>query len=255
MPEDSVDNSILSGYASVKKADRLEDDMLEKLGVQVKLPWMADVTQPYAAQASGRYLMGDDPRLPKMPEQPTLLDFFRYRVSLDRGACAHLLQSAALARQRGESDNIVLASLLHDISVITLIRTDHGYWAAQLVEPYVDEEVAWAIRYHQALRYFASPEHSYDYPAFYKEVFGEDFVIPDYLVEARKTAREHRYYQSAMAVVVNDFYAFDGSVDVHLEEFEDIIARAFKQPEKGLGFDDSPVAHMWRSIIWPNNFL
>jgi hypothetical protein len=25
--------------------------------------------------------------------------------------------------------------------------------------------------------------------------------------------------------------------------------------EEGLGFDGSPVAHMWRSIIWPNNFL
>ena len=23
----------------------------------------------------------------------------------------------------------------------------------------------------------------------------------------------------------------------------------------GLGFDGSPVAHMWRSMIWPNNFL
>ena len=25
--------------------------------------------------------------------------------------------------------------------------------------------------------------------------------------------------------------------------------------EEGLGFDGSPVAHMWRSMIWPNNFL
>ena len=24
---------------------------------------------------------------------------------------------------------------------------------------------------------------------------------------------------------------------------------------EGLGFDGSPSAHMWRSIIWPNNFL
>ncbi|HTP17372.1 MAG TPA: hypothetical protein VMK13_16250 [Streptosporangiaceae bacterium] len=23
----------------------------------------------------------------------------------------------------------------------------------------------------------------------------------------------------------------------------------------GLGFDGSPVAHMWRTMIWPNNFL
>ena len=37
--------------------------------------------------------------------------------------------------------------------------------------------------------------------------------------------------------------------------FEDIIGRNFRQPKEGLGFDGSPVAHMWRSMIWPNNFL
>ena len=35
----------------------------------------------------------------------------------------------------------------------------------------------------------------------------------------------------------------------------DIIGRNFRQPEEGLGFDNSPSAHMWRSMIWPNNFL
>ena len=25
--------------------------------------------------------------------------------------------------------------------------------------------------------------------------------------------------------------------------------------EEGLGFDGSPTAHMWRTMIWPNNFL
>jgi diaminopimelate decarboxylase len=34
-----------------------------------------------------------------------------------------------------------------------------------------------------------------------------------------------------------------------------VIGRAFRQPEEGLGFDASPPAHMWRSMIWPNNFL
>jgi hypothetical protein len=34
-----------------------------------------------------------------------------------------------------------LACLLHDISTIGFIRGDHGYWGAQLVEPYVDGEV------------------------------------------------------------------------------------------------------------------
>ena len=29
--------------------------------------------------------------------------------------------------------------------------------------------------------------------------------------------------------------------------------RNFRQPWEGLGFDGSPVAHMWRTVIWPNN--
>ena len=47
-----------------------------------------------------------------------------------------------------------MACLLHDIAMAGLITSDHGYWGAQLIEPYVDEEVSWAVRYHQALRYF-----------------------------------------------------------------------------------------------------
>jgi hypothetical protein len=43
--------------------------------------------------------------------------------------------------------------------------------------------------------------------------------------------------------------------DVDPEQFTDIIGRHFKQPEDGLGFDNSPVAHMWRTMIWPHNFL
>jgi hypothetical protein len=39
------------------------------------------------------------------------------------------------------------------------------------------------------------------------------------------------------------------------EQFTDIIGRNFKQPAEGLGFDGSPVAHMWRTMIWPNNLL
>ncbi len=39
------------------------------------------------------------------------------------------------------------------------------------------------------------------------------------------------------------------------DEFEDVVGRNFRQPPEGLGFDGSPVAHMWRTMIWPNNFL
>jgi len=56
-------------------------------------------------------------------------------------------------------------------------------------------------------------------------------------------------------VTVNDLYSFEEGVVVDIDDFTDIIGRNFKQPKEGLGFDNSPVAHMWRSMIWPNNFL
>jgi predicted HD phosphohydrolase len=105
--------------------------------------------------------MAGDPRLPKMPDKPTLFDFFRYRF----GPSAHLLQSARLAQKNGVSEKIVLACLLHDIAIAGFIRSDHGYWSAQLLEPYVDPEVSWAIRYHQALRFFPDEANGYRYPS------------------------------------------------------------------------------------------
>ena len=56
-------------------------------------------------------------------------------------------------------------------------------------------------------------------------------------------------------VTVNDLYAFEPNVHPTLEQFTDIIGRNFKQPKDGLGFDDSPVAHMWRSIGTPDHPL
>jgi len=57
-----------------------------------------------------------------------------------------LLQSAAHAKKSGHGEKVILACLLHDIAVASFIRCDHGYWGAQMIEPYVDEEVSWAVR-------------------------------------------------------------------------------------------------------------
>ena len=128
--------------------------------------------------------MGDDPRLPVMPKAPTLLDFFTCRF----GPASHLLQSARRARRAGCDEKIVLACLLHDIGVIGFIRPDHGYWGAQLVEPYVDPEVAWAIRMHQVLRFYPDESVGYEYPQMYVEMFGEDFRPAPYIQEEYERA-------------------------------------------------------------------
>jgi hypothetical protein len=215
-----------------------------------------DPTGPPSFKAAGplagrRFLMGEDPRLAPMPERPTLIDFFRLRI----GPAEHLLQSARLARKAGLDDRLVLACLLHDISVAGFIRVDHGYWGAQLVAPYVDEEVAWAIRYHQALRFYADEESGYAYPDTYLRWFGEDYRPDPYIDRDYRYARSHRWYGSALAIVLNDYYAFDPTVSIDVTEFEDIIGRHFRQPEEGLGWDDSPSSHMWRTMITPTKFL
>ena len=195
--------------------------------------------------------MTQDRRLPEMPGKPALTDFFRYRLA----PASHLLQSAALARKNGLDEKIVLACLLHDISILGFIRSDHGYWGAQLVEPYVDPEVAWAIRYHQALRFYPDESVGYAYPEQYRRLFGEDYRPEPHIDAAYRYARNHKWYMSARLITVNDLYAFDPDTTVDLDEFSDIVGRHFRQPNEGLGFDDSPASHMWRTINWPTRYL
>ena len=210
-----------------EKMDVLEMAMMELLDVQIMKPPIGRVgtfASGGPTPASGQWLMHFDPRLPEMPDKPTLMDFFRSR-------------------------------LLLDFSTVGFIRTDHGHWGAQIVAPYVDEEVAWAIKHHQSLRFLPAPELGYEYPKLYTRAFGEKYGPPEYIKAEWDYCRNHKWYMSAMQVVLNDLYAFDPNVKDELEEFEDIIGRNFKQPAEGLGFDGSPVAHMWRTMIWPNNFL
>ena len=187
------------------------------------------------------------PRLKPMPEKPTLVDFFNYRFV----PSAHLLQSAALAKKRGASEEIILACLLHDAGQ-GLMTTDHGWWGAQIIEPYVSERVTFAVKYHQALRFYPDPEVGYEYPESYFQTFGVDYVPLPHVQAAYEYARKHKWYMDARLVTTNDLYAFDPNVQVSVDEFTDIIGRHFRQPAEGLGYDDTPVSHMWRTMINPD---
>lgn len=204
-------------------------------------------------QTGAVFMMGQSPDLPVMPARPRLMDFFHYRFN--NMTFMHLLQSAKLALDAGQSETVVMACLLHDIANGALIRSDHGYWGAQMITPYVSEEVAWAVQHHQALRYFADEATGYQYPEAYKQFFGPDYEPPEYIHKAHEAARKHRWYMTSRLITIYDIYSFNEGWDVDPEIFTDIIGRQFRQPEEGLGFDDSPVAHMWRTMIWPNNFL
>ncbi|HWK53431.1 MAG TPA: hypothetical protein VNR18_03605 [Hyphomicrobiales bacterium] len=187
-------------------------------------------------------------RLPAMSSAPTLLEFFEKRFTRTGNHC---LQSANKALERGAEEEVVLACLLHD-TVQELIKVDHGWWGAQLYEPYVPEVTSWAIRYHQALRFYPDEEAGYFYPDLYHRMFGVDYVPPPHIVAAKDEALAHKWYYAAREVTVSDLYAFDPNAVVSLDKFHDLLGRHFKQPKAGLGNDNSPVAHMWRSLANPD---
>ena len=185
-----------------------------------------------------------------MPAKPTLLDFFRLRFQ----PANHVLQSATRAMKTGMTEEVILACLLHD-TVQALIKVDHGWWGAQLFEPYVPEKTSFAIRYHQALRFYPDEAVGYEYPDLYRRLFGTDYTPEPYIEATYKMVRKHKWYMEPRLVTVNDLYAFDPNAVVSIDPFTDIIGRHFKQPKEGLGFDNSPVAHMWRSIAFPDHPL
>ena len=211
-----------------------------------------DVGADLLARNPGKhFLMGADPRLPPMPEKPTLVDYFLHRFA----STAHLLQSATHALKTGQPEKVVMACLVHDIAIVSFIRCYHGYWGAQMIEPYVDEEISWAVRMHQALRFFPDESVGYGYPDLYQSLFGPDYQPEPYIVEEYKRARQHKWYMTSRLICLNDIYAFDPQAKVNLDDFVDIIGRNFEQPKEGLGLDNSPSAHMWRTILWPTRFL
>jgi hypothetical protein len=247
------------------RADALEDYMVRRLtqstaggqsAAPAKFPKVADLdaeieTRAYRRGVGNLFLStaGEHvERLPAMPVKPTLVDFFKLRFN---ATSTHVLQSANRALRTGMSEDIVLACLLHDV-VQELIKVDHGWWGAQLFEPYVPEKTTFAIRYHQALRFYADSANGYEYPDLYRRVFGEDYKPEPYIEQTYKMVRNHRWYLEPRMVTVNDLYAFEPGVKPELDEFVGIIGRNFKQPKEGLGYDNSPVAHMWRSIARPD---
>ncbi len=119
----------------------------------------------------------------------------------------------------------------------------------------MSEKVSWAIRYHQALRFYPDSAHGYEYPELYNRIFGKDYVPQPHIKAAYEYARNHKWYFEARMVTVNDLYAFDPNAVVSMDPFIDIIGRQFKQPKEGLGNDGSPTAHMWRTMMFPDNPL
>jgi hypothetical protein len=243
-----------------ERADALDHYLIEQLNAPDYAEALARSRDTHGATPTIRRgtgnIFGDGRQalieLAPMPKRPSLLDFLRLRTIFPN--VRHVLQSAEDARKSGATEEQILACLLHDLGH-SLTKVDHGWWIAQMVEPYVSEKVTFAVRYHQALRFFPDESVGYEYPDLYVQIFGKDYVPEPYISAAYKYARNHSWYMEARLVTVHDLYAFDPNAKVSLDPFIDIIGRNFRQPAEGLGFDNSPVAHMWRSLIFPNHPL
>jgi hypothetical protein len=263
----------LGGMAAIQlmgheeRADALEDYELEKLdlgvaqraGQQPAYPTVAELEAQIETRGNRRGVgslfmprSGADKvkKLQPMPKNPTLKDFFELRFA----PANHVLQSATRAMKTGMTEEVIFACLLHDV-VQSLIKVDHGWWGAQMFEPYLPEKSTFGIRYHQALRFYADEANGYEYPDLYRRTFGVDYTPEPYIEDTYKMVRKHKWYSEPRMVTVNDLYAFDPNAVVSMDPFVDIIGRHFKQPKEGLGFDNSPVAHMWRSIGYPDHPL
>jgi hypothetical protein len=251
----SVGVGALEAMSPEDRAEELEHYMMHMLDDSVTIPADGEASalleqEQGAPRGTGRLFLPREEALPPMPAAPTLEDFFRLRFA----PATHVLQSAQHALQTGQPESTIIACLLHDV-VLNLIKVDHGWWGAQLVEPYVDEKVSWGIRYHAALRFYPDESVGYEYPELYNRIFGEDYVPEPYIREQYEFARQHSWYMEARMITVNDTYGFQEGVQPDIDQFVDIIGRNFKQPKEGLGYDNSPVAHMWRTIANPNKPL
>lgn len=126
----------------------------------------------------------------------------------------HCLQTATLAERAGADDEMVVASLCHDIGKAVSVP-NHPKIAAEILKPYVREEVYEVIRAHQDFQ----GKHYYHH-------FGGD-------PEAREQYRDEPWFALAAQFADEwDQIAFDPEYDtLPLEQFEERVRAIFGSPK------------------------
>ncbi len=125
----------------------------------------------------------------------------------------HSLQTATLAERAGADDEMVFASLCHDIGKVVSVF-NHPAIAAEMIRPFVRDDVCNAIRYHQDFQ----GRHYYAH-------FGKD---PD----ARDQHTGQPWFDLAARFADEwDQVAFDPNHDtLPLEHFEPLVRRMTEKP-------------------------
>ena len=70
----------------------------------------------------------------------------------------HSLQAATRAFKNDESEEMVVATLLHDIGD-DLAPMNHSQYAASIIRPYVSEKTHWIIQHHDLFQTYYSAHH------------------------------------------------------------------------------------------------
>ena len=137
-----------------------------------------------------------------------------YRIS----RLEHSLQGATRAFRAGESDEMVVAVLLHDIGD-ELATYSHSEMAAAILRPFVSEKLYWIVKHHGVFQMYYYAHHC-----------GGDR-------NSREMYRDNPWYQDAIDFCHNyDQNCFDPDYDSEpLEFFEPILRRVMSRP----AFDDA----------------
>jgi len=128
----------------------------------------------------------------------------------------HCLQTATQAHRAGESEEYVVAALLHDIGDL-LGPDNHGALAADILKAYVSAETYWMIQYHNLFQGYYFFHH-----------YGKDRNMRDRF-------KGHPCFQmTADFCAKYDQTAFDPNMDtMPLSAFEPMIRRVFAREPWG----------------------
>ena len=128
----------------------------------------------------------------------------------------HCLMTATLARQDGAADAEIVAALTHDLGKLLSIP-NHGAIQAEVLKPYVDDEIYYAVMWHQHFQ-----------GAYYYGYLGKP-------TDMREQFRDQPWFTFAEKLVDKwDAPAFDPEFKVDsLESFEPEVMRVFSSPKRG----------------------
>ena len=124
----------------------------------------------------------------------------------------HSLQCATRAFNNGESEEMIVAALLHDIGD-ELAPMNHSEYAAAILKPYVSEKTHWIIEKHGEFQMY-----------YYAHHLGANRF-------KREKYKDHKYYQDTINFCENyDQCSFDPNYkSMKLKDFEPLVRKIFSR--------------------------